>query len=130
MNDCFNAADIVIDMSRGESLSLPSMVSVALGKHALLHNATGIKDWATEDNAVLVQSSGRIIADDGIFFKNGSDVNQGSFFDWKDQDFIDGLDKVIERFKSNRVNNAGLQLQKDYSFENGVNTILKVLDPS
>ncbi len=47
-NDYLNSANIILGMSGGEGWGLPEFQSVALGKHAVILNATGYKDWATE----------------------------------------------------------------------------------
>src|SRR5690606_11627246 len=45
-NETLNNADIVIDGGGSEGWSLPSFTAVALGKHAIVHNNSGIKEWA------------------------------------------------------------------------------------
>lgn len=127
MNEAVNHCDIVIDMSGGESISLPSLTCLALGKHGVIHNCTGMKDWATAENSVLVEPCGKIPANDGRFFAKGQPFNQGNFYTWKDEDFDKALDAVIERFKNNPINEAGKALQKVYNFNEGCNTIRKEL---
>lgn len=127
MNDAYNATDIVLDMSKGESLSLPSLVCLCLGKHGVIHNATGMKGWATPENAVLVESSGKVPSHDGIFFHNGNIFNQGAFFDWNEDEFLVACDKAIDRFKANPINTEGEKLKEQYSYKAGVDTILSVI---
>jgi len=127
MNEAFNVCDIVVDMSGGESISLPSMCCVALGKHAVIHNCTSMKDWANSENAVLVQPSEKIPVYDGKFFAQGLPFNQGNIFSWKDEDFRLALDAAIDRFKKNPVNEAGFELQNRYSFDHGMSVIMEAI---
>lgn len=123
MNEAFNMCDIVVDMSGGESISIPSMCCVALGKHAVIHNCTAMKDWASYENAVLVEPYEKMPVYDGKFFAQGLQYNQGNIFSWKDDDFKSALDIAVERFKKNPVNEAGFELQKRYSFDSGASVI-------
>jgi len=127
-NDYLNSADIILGMSGGEGWGLPEFHSLALGKHAVILNAHSYKDWANEDNACLVNPSGKIEAYDGMFFHKGMNVNQGNIYIFKEDDFIDGCEKAIKRFESNKVNTNGLKLQDEYTIENTVSKILKLMD--
>lgn len=127
-NDLLNNIDIVLAMSGGEGWGLPEFQSVALGKHCLGLNAHAYKDWMDEKNSVLISPNGKIPVYDNIFFKEGLDFNQGMIYDWSDQDFIEGLDKVISRFKKDPVNQNGFELQSKYSSKEFVDNICSTLD--
>lgn len=127
MNDAFNCTDIVIDLSRAEALSLPSLNCVALGKHALIHHNTAFLDWATKDNATLIEPTGMVPAHDGIFFHSGQPFNQGNFFDCNLEEYDKKLDEVYVKWKSNKVNEEGKKLNDVYSYSNGVDIILKTI---
>ena len=122
-NDFLNSGDIVIGMSGGEGWGLPEFQSVGIGKHAVILNASAYKDWANEKNAVLVNPSGKIDAEDGVFFQKGAPFNQGRIFDFKEDDFIDACEEAIKRVESNRVNEEGLKIQEDFTVEKMVDDI-------
>tara|TARA_B100000959_G_scaffold135586_1_gene142446 strand:- start:1303 stop:2394 length:1092 start_codon:yes stop_codon:yes gene_type:complete len=127
-NDYLNSANIIIGMSGGEGWGLPEFQSVALGKHSVILNATGYKNWATEDNSVLVEPNGKRDVYDGIFFHKGSSFNQGNTFTFDDDEFIDGCEKAIEKYKSNPLNEDGVYLQDLFSYKKTVDSILKVIE--
>jgi len=127
-NDFLNSGDIIIGMSGAEGWGLPEFQSLALGKHGVVLNATGYKEWATAENAVLVEPSGKIDAYDQIFFKKGEPWNQGQIFDFNEDDFIDGCEEVIKRVRNDRINHAGLKIQEDFSPARMTDAILSVLD--
>lgn len=122
-NSALNYADIVLDMSGGEGFSLPSFHAVALGKHAVLHNCSSIKDWAPDSGAVLIEPSGKEPVYDGLFFKNGQDHNQGNIFTWDEDEFISGCEQAVRNAKSNRLNEKGLLLQEKYTWSKTVDII-------
>ena len=127
-NDYLNSSDIVIGMSGGEGWGLPEFQSVCLGKHAVILNAHAYKDWANNENAVLVEPSPEKASSvDNVFFVNGSPFNQGTLFDWEEEAFLDGCDKAIERVKSNRVNENGLELVEKFTYSNTLDEILKLM---
>jgi hypothetical protein len=127
-NNYLNSADVIIGMSGGEGWGLPEFQSVCLGKHAVILDAHGYKGWANEGNSVLVQPSKKIDCYDNQFFPKGSQYNQGQIFDWNEDDFIDGCEEAIKRSKDNRVNKKGLELQKEFTYANTLDSILKVID--
>jgi len=123
-NDYLNAGDIIIGMSGGEGWGLPEFNSLALGKHGVILNAHAYKGWANENNACLVNPSGKVEAYDNMFFKKGGQYNQGNIFDFNHIDFLNACDKAIENFRKNKVNQEGLKLQKTFTFEKMVDNIL------
>jgi glycosyltransferase involved in cell wall biosynthesis len=126
-NDFLNSGNIVIGMSGGEGWGLPEFQSVALGKHAVVLNAHGYKEWADGYNSVLVEPSGKISAVDDIFFKKGAWFNQGSFFDWDEDAFIDGCERAINRYEISQVNEEGKMLQRNFTYSKMLDKILEEL---
>lgn len=127
-NDFLNSNSIMLGMSSAEGWGLPEFQSVALGKHALILNATGYKEWATPENTVLVNPTGKVPLADGVFFRADWDFNQGSGFDWTDEVFYKGMEDVIKRFKENNVNEAGLKLQEQFTWSKTVDKIMSVFE--
>jgi hypothetical protein len=126
-NDLLNNTDIVLAMSGGEGWGLPEFQTVALGKHCLGLNAHAYKDWMTDQNSVLIQPNSKIPCYDNIFFKQGDNYNQGNIFDWDDNEFLNGLDKVEDRYKNNPINTEGLKLQEQFTYSKMVDSILEVM---
>ena len=127
-NDFLNSADVVLSMSGGEGWGLPEFHSVAMGKHSVTLNASGYKQWANEENSVLVNPSGKVPVYDGMFFHEGQPYNQGNIYDFEEDAFIAACEDVIKRVEQNRVNEAGLKLQEELSYEKTVNQILNHLE--
>jgi hypothetical protein len=125
-NDYLNAADIIIGMGN-ESFGLAEHTSLCLGKHAILLNANGYKEYATPENSVLINPNGKVEAND-MFFQKGAQYNQGSFFTWDVDEFLNGCDEAIKRVESNRVNTEGLKLKDKFTYSNTVKTIIENLE--
>ena len=125
-NELLNNTDIILGMSGGEGWGLPEFQATALGKHALILNAHSYKEWANEKNSVLINPSQKIPCYDNMFFKEGLEFNQGNIFDWNDEDFLNGLDVVENRFNKNPLNEEGLQLQKEFTYKNMVDSIFEI----
>ena len=128
VNDTLNFTDIIVDMSGAESFSLPSFNATCLGKHSIVHYNTGIKQWATEETSTLVNPSKKIPLVDGVFFKQGGDFNQGNFFDYDDEEFLDKLDIVYKKWQKDKVNIEGLKLADKFTWDNTTNLILEILE--
>ena len=127
-NDFLNSGHIVLGMSGGEGWGLPEFQSVAMGKHAVILNAHAYQEWANEDNAVMVGPSGKIECIDDIFFKKGLQYNQGSIFDWDEDDFISACEEAVKRVNDDKVNHEGLKLQDKFSYSKTFDEIQKVVD--
>lgn len=126
-NDYLNSSNIMIGMSGGEGWGLPEFQSVALGKHAVILDAHGYKEWANKENSVLVDSTSQIDCIDGVFFKKGADTNQGQIFDWQEEDFLNACEEAVERVKANEVNEKGLELQEKFTYSKTLDGILDIL---
>jgi hypothetical protein len=127
-NDYLNSSNIILGLSGGEGWGLPEFQSVALGKHSVILNATGYKDWANEENSVMVQPNGKRDVYDGVFFHKGQQFNQGNTFTFDDDEFIEGCEKAIERYKSNPVNEEGIKLQEKFTYKNTVDKIIEAIE--
>ena len=128
LNDIYNCADIVMDMSTAEGWSLPSFHTLGLGKHAIIHNASAMKGWANHENSVLVESSGKVVAKDGMFFSGEGPFNVGNFWNWEEAALFEAFDKVLQRKQVSKVNQAGLLIPKQFTWANTVDKILEVLN--
>lgn len=126
-NDFLNSGDVIIGMSGGEGWGLPEFQSVALGKHSVILNATAYREWANDLNSVLVESNGKIEVYDGKFFVKNVPYNQGNIFDFSEDSFVDGCEKAISRFESNKTNEEGLKLQSQFKYEETANKLLSLL---
>lgn len=124
LNECYNTTDIVIDMSGGESISLPSLTCLSIGKIGIIHHNSGMRDWANDKNAILVKPSGKKSCFDGVFFGPGK-FNQGNFYQYKTEDLLNAFDIAIKQFEANPINEEGKKLTESYSFKVGADIILK-----
>jgi len=124
VNEVLNASDIVLGMSGGEGLNIPTFNGIALGKHAVVLNAHVHKDYCNDENSVLVSPNGKISCVDNIFFHANSPFNQGEFYSFDDDEFLDGCELAIKRVEKSRVNEAGKQLQ-NWTYKETVHSIIE-----
>jgi len=123
VNDYLNSIDIDLGgLSKAEGWNLPSFNATALGKWSVVINATAHKDWATKDNSILIEPSSLKDCYDDVFFKKGQSFNQGQFFDISDQEMDNAILKSLSYAKT--PNPEGLKLQKQFTYEKTVETIL------
>ena len=123
VNDYLNSIDVDLGgLSGAEGWNLPSFNATALGKWSVVINATAHKDWATKDNSILIEPSSLKDCYDDVFFKKGQSFNQGQFFDISDQEMDDAILKSLSYAKT--PNPEGLKLQKQFTYEKTVETIL------
>ena len=127
LNSLINSVDVVVDGSGGEAWSFGAFHALGIGKHAVLHNTTGIKEWANEENSVLIAPNGKKPAADGMFFHQGAPYNQGNVFTFDPSALENALKLAEERVRKNRINEAGLELQKKFTWENTAKQILEAI---
>lgn len=122
-NETLNAVDVdLTGMSGCEGFNLPCFQSLCIGKQAVILNAHVHKDFANENNSVLVEPDNMIAAHDGIFFHKGSPFNQGNWFDFSEGAFHIALDKVVEKAKER--NKEGEKLKDIFTYGKTTNTLL------
>jgi len=128
VNDILNSADIDLSgLSGAEGWGLPAFNATCLGKWSVVLNATSHKDWATRDNAILVEPSGKIEAYDGVFFKKGSEFNQGNIYDFNEDEAIQAIQKAVALAENKVLNQAGIKLGQNFTYENTVEKICNTL---
>ena len=123
VNDFLNSIDIDLGgLSGAEGWNLPSFNATALGKWSVVINATAHKDWARNDNSILIEPSSLKDCYDDVFFKKGQAFNQGQFFNISDEEMENAILKSVSYAK--KPNPEGLKLQKEFTYEKTVETIL------
>lgn len=123
VNEFLNAIDIdLTGLSGGEGWNLPAFNATALGKWSIVLNETSHKDWANDKNSILVESSGSFPCHDQVFFRDGFDFNQGTFFAWEEDAIISAMEKA--ETKCQQKNTEGQKLVHEFSYKNTVDGIL------
>ncbi len=123
MNEFLNAIDIdLTGMSGGEGWNLPSFNSTCLGKWSLVLNATAHKEWANSDNCILVEPNGEQPAEDGVFFKNNTEFNQGTFFTFDEDNLISSME--VAENKVGQINTCGTLLGQTFTYKLALQEIL------
>jgi hypothetical protein len=123
VNEFMNAIDIDLSgLSGAEGWNLPSFNATALGKWSIVLNATSHKDWASDQNCILIQPSGKTDAYDGRFFFHGGDFNQGSIYEFNDEEVLAAM-KTAES-KCTSKNTEGQKLKEEFSYSKTVDAIL------
>ena len=125
-NDYLNSGDIILAMSGGEGWGLPEFHSVAIGKHAVVLNVCGYREWANKDNSILVEPSGKIDAYDGVFFHPNKPFNQGKIYDFNPDELIHACEEAVKLVEKQKVNQNGLKLQQEFSIEKMTDKILEL----
>jgi len=126
-NDCLNAADIdLTGLSSCEGFNLPAFQSTCLGKWTIYLNAHVHKDYATEDNSILVEPSEEMkLAEDGKFFVKGKKVNQGKWHDFEEEKLEEALEKAVVLAKT--PNPEGEKLKEKFTYKKTVEILLNNL---
>jgi hypothetical protein len=126
VNELLNAIDIdLTGLSYAEGWNLPSFNATCLGKWSIVSNSTSHKDWATDENAILVECDSFIDSHDGAFFTSGHSFNQGPFPAYSDQAITDAFDRAEKRLADQPINTAGIKLGERLTYANTVQKILE-----
>ncbi len=62
-----------------------------------------------------------------MFFHPNQPFNQGSVFDFSEDELIKGFEEVIKRVETNKTNTFGLELQKKFTYKQTFDRIYKLL---
>lgn len=128
VNDILNASDIDLSgLSGAEGWGLPAFNSTCLGKWGIVLNATSHKDWANEQNSILIQPSAKIESHDGTFFNKGSDFNQGNIYDFSEDEAIAAIEKAITLVEAGKINENGKLLRQKFTYGKSVSQIVSII---
>jgi hypothetical protein len=123
VNDLINSIDIDLSgLSNGEGWNLPSFNATALGKWSVVSNCSAHKDWATEENSILVNPVGKQPCYDNYFFKEGMPFNQGEYYKLNGDNILSAFDKAVE--KAGQLNTEGTKLRDKFTYSKTVDAIL------
>lgn len=123
VNILMNNIDIDLSgLSNGEGWNLPAFNATALGKWSIVSNCSSHKDWATKDNAILVEPIGKQPCYDNLFFKEGSPFNQGEYYKLDGKNIISAMEKAEE--KVGQINTEGTKLCDKFTYKNTIDLIL------
>ena len=123
VNELLNAIDIdLTGLSGGEGWNLPAFNATCLGKWSVVLNATSHKDWATNENSILIEPSGEMPIVDGVFFSEGSPFNQGTFYTWTQDEAVAAMEKA--ETKVGQLNTEGVKLGDTMTYSKTVENIL------
>ena len=126
VNDYLNSIQIDLSgMSGAEGWNLPSFNSTALGKWSIVLNASSHKDWATEENSILIHPNGKEPAADGIFFSSGGPFNQGNIYTFDSDEFVSSMEKAEGMCQ--KENEEGKKLKESFTYSNTLDKIIEVI---
>lgn len=127
INQVYNGIDIIIALNSAEGTNLPLLNCLGLGKHAVVHNATGHKDFCNTRNSVLIESKGQEPIYDGVFFHQGAPFNQGHMPSINYDDVLAAYDKALQRFREKSFNEEGTKIQQEFTVGKTVDSLLSHL---
>lgn len=127
INDFLNAIDIdLTGMSGGEGWNLPAFNATCLGKWSIVLNGTAHKEWANDENSILVEPDGEQSVEDGVFFKNNTDFNQGSFLTFNEESFISAME--LAESKVGQFNACGSILGQTFTYRKSLEDIFSKIN--
>tara|TARA_R110000824_G_scaffold3379_1_gene15975 strand:- start:6202 stop:7287 length:1086 start_codon:yes stop_codon:yes gene_type:complete len=126
VNDWLNSIHIDLSgLSGGEGWNLGAFNSTCLGKWSIVLNHTSHKDWATDENSILLEPNGMESAEDGKFFIKGNDFNQGNIFTFDEEEVIAAMEKAETLAPT--LNQKGVDLGKELTYSKTLDSILDII---
>lgn len=123
MNSLYNSADVCLSgFARSEGWNIPAHTCAALGKQVIVTNVTAHKDWATPENAILVEPTGMVPCYDGVFFHPNQPFNQGNFYDFTTDQLVAAMERAEKVART--PNLEGLKLAEKFTYKRTVDEIL------
>ena len=123
VNEFINSIDIdLTGLSGGEGWNLPAFNATCLGKWSIVLNATAHKDWANNDNSILIEPDGEQDSEDGVFFSKNTDFNQGTFYNFSEEKLISAME--LAETKVGQFNTSGSLMSQTFTYKSTLEKIL------
>ena len=125
MNQVYNALDIDLSgLSSSEGWGIPAHTATSLGKWSCVLNATAHKDWATEENSILIKPEPQMQeVYDNVFFQKGRQFSQGNVYTVTEQMIEEAFKRAEKKAKIH--NGAGRKLAETQTYIKTVDQILE-----
>lgn len=122
-NQVLNCCDIDLSgLSGAEGFNLPYNATRCLGKRGVCLNAHAHLDYATTENSILVEPTGKQDAKDGVFFGDGQ-FNQGNIYSLPaDEIVITAFEEALARPVPDKA--LAEKLKEKFSVKNSVDLLL------
>ena len=128
VNEFVNAIDIDLSgLSGAEGWNLPAFNATCMGKWSIVLNCSAHKDWANEENSILVNPSGKEPAADGMFFHENGDFNMGSKYIFEQEEIKEAMKEAEGRVAAKEENKSGLDTGKEMTYEKSIDKILEIM---
>jgi hypothetical protein len=129
VNEFINAIDIDLSgLSGAEGWNLPAFNATCMGKWSVVLNCSSHKDWANEDNSLLVSPSGKEPAADGMFFHDAGDFNIGNKYTFDKEEVKEAMKEAENKVRAKQENKLGLETGKEMTYEKSINKILEIIE--
>lgn len=127
VNELMNSADIdLTGLSGGEGWNLPAFNCTALGKWSIVLNATAHRDWATKENSILIEPTGEMDVEDGMFFLKHIPFNHGTFFTWNEDQVVAAMEEAEKKAKTE--NKEGLKLNEQFTYAKTLDALIELIN--
>jgi glycosyltransferase involved in cell wall biosynthesis len=121
-------ADIGLFPARAEGWNLELLEMMSMGKQVITTNYSAHTEFCNKENSHLINISSKELAFDGIWFhNNGNWAHLGAN---EQEQYINYL-RALHQDKQNknlRINQAGIDTGKKYTWENSAKTLIKALE--
>lgn len=124
VNQMLNMIDVDLSsFSSAEGWGLPGFNATALGKWAVVTDCSAHRDWATKDNAILVEAGPMRPCYDNVFFAPGQPWNQGNHYQFSSEQLISAMEAAEKLAKT--PNPEGEKLRERFTWGKTVEQILE-----
>lgn len=121
-------ADVGLFPARAEGWNLELLEMMAIGKPVITTNYSAHTEFCNEQNSHLINISAKESAFDGIWFHNNG--NWAHLGQNEQDEYISHLRKLhtAKQNKELRVNQAGIEAGRKYTWENSAKQLIKALE--
>jgi hypothetical protein len=126
VNNFINSIDIDLSgLSSSEGWGIPNFTSACFNKVVVATRGPGHEDWMDDAKHVVeCPFSGERSVEDGAFFSNGGDFNQGTFKTISNEDMFKSFEDAEDVFAQKNGRELNEEMIKKFSYSEMVSKIL------
>ena len=114
--------------SLAEGWNLPLLEAMACGKFNIATNYSAHTEFCTKETTTLIEPTGLVPAVDNMWFKEGSETNNGKWCSYNEDDLIESMRSIYKQYQDGLIiNDSGIKQAVNFTWKKSAEKISQTI---